>query len=173
MTTKKVGQQILFIPLFCCCFWIRDPGSGMDKNQTRDKHPGSATLRGTILLLQGEGNDAWQDYHGRRGGGRPRLAWSQQPQPRGGGFNQGHNNKVTLDGSLPRQVSNINGRYRSASHSVPDLQCRIRDPVRNLHLNCTSFNKSAEFLYSWQEQAPIGLLLWSLWERWANAMILY
>ena len=46
-----------FSPLsFCCCFWIRDPGSeirdpgsGMGKNQDlgseiRDKHPGSATL---------------------------------------------------------------------------------------------------------------------------------
>ncbi len=23
---KKVGQRIFFTPLFCCCFWIRDPG---------------------------------------------------------------------------------------------------------------------------------------------------
>ncbi len=26
VATKKVWQQIFFTPLFCCCFWIRDPG---------------------------------------------------------------------------------------------------------------------------------------------------
>jgi hypothetical protein len=25
-TDKKVWQQIVFTPLFCCCFWIWDPG---------------------------------------------------------------------------------------------------------------------------------------------------
>ncbi len=35
---KKIWQQIVFTPLFCCCFWILDPGSGMGKNQ------GSATM---------------------------------------------------------------------------------------------------------------------------------
>ncbi len=36
-----------FTPLFCCCFWIRDPRSeepGWVKIRIRDKHPGSATL---------------------------------------------------------------------------------------------------------------------------------
>ncbi len=34
MTTKKVyNKKKFFTPLFCCCFWIRDPRSGMGKNQ--------------------------------------------------------------------------------------------------------------------------------------------
>ncbi len=38
VATKIVWQQIFFTPLFCCCFWIRDPGSriwnpGWIKNQ--------------------------------------------------------------------------------------------------------------------------------------------
>ncbi len=49
-------KKFFFARLFCCCFWIRDPrfgirdpGSGMGKNQDpgsglRDKHPGSATM---------------------------------------------------------------------------------------------------------------------------------
>ncbi len=38
MTTNK----FFFTPLFCCCFWIRDPG--WVKIRIRDKYPGSATL---------------------------------------------------------------------------------------------------------------------------------
>jgi hypothetical protein len=30
---------------------IRDPGSGMETVRIRDKHPGSATLSGTVLYL--------------------------------------------------------------------------------------------------------------------------
>ncbi len=46
---KKLWQQIFFTPLFCCCFWIRDPRSGIrdgwkSGSGIRDKHPGSATL---------------------------------------------------------------------------------------------------------------------------------
>jgi len=42
-------KHFFFTPLFSTCFWIRDPGSGMGKNQDsgsgiRDKHPGSSTL---------------------------------------------------------------------------------------------------------------------------------
>ncbi len=33
MATKKGITNFFFTPLFCCCFWIRDPGSGMGKNQ--------------------------------------------------------------------------------------------------------------------------------------------
>ncbi len=51
VATKMVGQQIVFTPLYCYCFWIRDPNprSGINKIQDpgfgiRDKHPGSATL---------------------------------------------------------------------------------------------------------------------------------
>ena len=29
MATKKVWQLIFFTPLFCSCFWIRDPRSGV------------------------------------------------------------------------------------------------------------------------------------------------
>ena len=36
---KKFDKKFFFTPIFCCCFWIRDSGSGI-----RDKHPGSATL---------------------------------------------------------------------------------------------------------------------------------
>ncbi len=69
-TKKRLTTKFFFTPLLCCCFWIRDPRSGirdpvseirdlrseirdprsvMDKNQDlgsgiRDKHPGSATL---------------------------------------------------------------------------------------------------------------------------------
>ncbi len=43
---KKLWQQIFFYPLFCCCFWILDPG--WVKIRIRDKHPGSATLRDSI-----------------------------------------------------------------------------------------------------------------------------
>ncbi len=41
---KKVGEQIFFSPLFCCCFWIWDPRSGI-----RDKHPGSSTLQSATV----------------------------------------------------------------------------------------------------------------------------
>ncbi len=30
VATKKVWQQIFFTPVFCCCFWIRDPGPGIN-----------------------------------------------------------------------------------------------------------------------------------------------
>ncbi len=34
VATNKVWHQIFFtLSLFCCCFWIWDPGSGMGKNQ--------------------------------------------------------------------------------------------------------------------------------------------
>jgi hypothetical protein len=36
-------------PLFCCCFWIRDPGSGIGKNQD----PGS-TLTAIIYWFSYE-----------------------------------------------------------------------------------------------------------------------
>jgi hypothetical protein len=35
--------NFFFTPLFCCGFWVRDPG--WVKIRTRDKHPGSATLQ--------------------------------------------------------------------------------------------------------------------------------
>ncbi len=38
-------HEFFFTPLLCCCFWIRDPRSGI-----RDKHPGSATLVYTCSL---------------------------------------------------------------------------------------------------------------------------
>ncbi len=38
----KQGMTTIFTPLFCCCFWIRDPR--WVKIRIRDKHPGSATL---------------------------------------------------------------------------------------------------------------------------------
>ncbi len=46
---KMVWGKFFFTPVFCCCFWIRDPGSeirdpGWVKIRIRDKHPGSATL---------------------------------------------------------------------------------------------------------------------------------
>jgi hypothetical protein len=47
VATKKGLTKKLFTPLFCCCFWIRDPRSGMGNKSgsgIRDKHPGSATL---------------------------------------------------------------------------------------------------------------------------------
>ncbi len=39
---KKYDNKFFFAPLFCCCFWIRDPR--WVKIRIRDKHPGSATL---------------------------------------------------------------------------------------------------------------------------------
>ncbi len=42
----KKGTTNFFSPLSCCCFWIRDPGSGMGKNQD----PGSATLSNTCIF---------------------------------------------------------------------------------------------------------------------------
>jgi hypothetical protein len=51
--------QIFFAPLFCCCFWIRDPRSGIRDglNQdpgsgNRDKHPGSATLLFIMIVTE-------------------------------------------------------------------------------------------------------------------------
>jgi hypothetical protein len=32
-TKKGLTKNFFLTPLFCCCFWIRDPGSGMGKNQ--------------------------------------------------------------------------------------------------------------------------------------------
>ncbi len=34
-TTKRYDKYFFFTPLFCCCFWIRDPRSGMGKNLLR------------------------------------------------------------------------------------------------------------------------------------------
>ncbi len=52
VATKKVWQLIFFTPLFCSCFWIRDPGGV--KIRIRDKHPGSVTLftRGSNTRLK-------------------------------------------------------------------------------------------------------------------------
>ncbi len=49
VVTKKILTTNFFTPLFCCCFWIRDPGPEIldpewVKIRIRDKHPGSATL---------------------------------------------------------------------------------------------------------------------------------
>ncbi len=34
MATKKgLTKKKIITPLFCCCFWIRDPRSGIGKNQ--------------------------------------------------------------------------------------------------------------------------------------------
>ncbi len=48
VATKK-GRKTNFFILFCCCFWIRDPGSEIRDGKKsgfriRDKHTGSATL---------------------------------------------------------------------------------------------------------------------------------
>ena len=42
LATKNFLTNIFFHPLFCSCFWIRDPG--WVKIRIQDKHPGSATL---------------------------------------------------------------------------------------------------------------------------------
>ncbi len=52
MATKKYDNQFFFTSLFCCCFWIRDPG--WVKIRIRDKHPGSATLVSLIIHLQND-----------------------------------------------------------------------------------------------------------------------
>jgi hypothetical protein len=39
---KSYDNNFFFTPLFCCCFWIRDPG--WVKIRIRDRHPESATL---------------------------------------------------------------------------------------------------------------------------------
>ncbi len=41
---KRYDKKFFWIPLFCCCFWIRDPG--WVKIMIRDQHPVSATLFG-------------------------------------------------------------------------------------------------------------------------------
>jgi hypothetical protein len=46
-----VGKPKKNFPLFWCCCLIRDSGSGMDKNQDPDKHPGSAALIAVKTLL--------------------------------------------------------------------------------------------------------------------------
>ncbi len=59
----KKGMTIFFTPLFCCCFWIRDPGSEIRDprsgirdpgSEIRDKHPGSATLGEANTLQPGK-----------------------------------------------------------------------------------------------------------------------
>ncbi len=65
MAPKKVWKQILFTPVFHCCFWIWDTGSGMCKNQD-PQHWGL----GCLSQIQGPGSDffnpvswiqGWQD----------------------------------------------------------------------------------------------------------------
>ncbi len=41
---RKGMRKFFFPPLFCYCFWIRDPGWVKSWSGIRDKHPGSATL---------------------------------------------------------------------------------------------------------------------------------
>jgi hypothetical protein len=45
----KSYDKIFFPPLFCCCFWIRDPV--WVKIGIRDKHPGSATLEMYLIYF--------------------------------------------------------------------------------------------------------------------------
>jgi hypothetical protein len=54
----KIGLTInFFTPLFCCCFWIRDPE--WVKIRIRDKHPGSATL--VLALLKAASQESGED----------------------------------------------------------------------------------------------------------------
>jgi hypothetical protein len=49
------NNQFFFITLFCCCFWIRDPRSGIHdglKVCIREKYPRSATLKNCITFYQ-------------------------------------------------------------------------------------------------------------------------
>jgi hypothetical protein len=48
---KRYDNKIFFTPLFCCCFWNRDPGWEKSGSEIRDKHPGSATLRFVLRFL--------------------------------------------------------------------------------------------------------------------------
>ncbi len=48
VATKWYDNKFCFTPLFCSCFWIRDPG--WVKIRIRDKHPGSATLLYSYLV---------------------------------------------------------------------------------------------------------------------------
>ena len=49
VATKKGLTTYFFSPLFCCCFWIRDPGWVIIR--IRIKHPESATLSMAQLCL--------------------------------------------------------------------------------------------------------------------------
>jgi hypothetical protein len=57
-TKKGIGMTKNFSPLFCCCFWIRDPG--WVKIRIRDEHPGSATLVTVTASLDHDGR--WSTY---------------------------------------------------------------------------------------------------------------
>jgi hypothetical protein len=46
---NSLTKKFFVIPLFCYCFWIRDPE--WVKIKIRDKHPGPATLVVVFLLL--------------------------------------------------------------------------------------------------------------------------
>ncbi len=53
---KRYENRFFFTPLFCYCFWIRDPRSrirdpGWVKIRIRDKHLGSATLLECVFLF--------------------------------------------------------------------------------------------------------------------------
>jgi hypothetical protein len=49
VSTKKVGQQIFFTPLFCCCFWIRD--GKKSGSEIRDKQHCNTANRINVPLL--------------------------------------------------------------------------------------------------------------------------
>ncbi len=61
---KRNDNNFYFTPVFHCCFWIRNPRSGI-----RDKHPGSATLQGENRGGQGGGRHQ-EGEGGGQGGGR-------------------------------------------------------------------------------------------------------
>ncbi len=55
---KKRFDKFFFTPLFCCYFWIQDPGSeirdpGWVKIKIRNKHPRSATLAQANVPFEG------------------------------------------------------------------------------------------------------------------------
>ncbi len=58
-TKKGMTSNFFFIPLLCCCFWIRDPE--WVKFRIQDTHPGSATL------VESQGNSSEKE-HSRKGG---------------------------------------------------------------------------------------------------------
>ena len=66
VATKKVSTNFFSTPLFSCCFWIRDPRSGIRKKPIPD--PGSRGQKGT-----GSGSATLPKTYGSYGSGNQNL----------------------------------------------------------------------------------------------------
>jgi hypothetical protein len=101
VATKNGGTKKIFLPPLLV--QLLDPRSGMDKNQIRDQHPGSTTLRIRI-----HGTAVWYDP-------RAALTWTETLHPGLAAAALRVNFHILLDASRCGQLNRQNKFYITSS----------------------------------------------------------